>query len=76
MNSLWFAAFLALVKGGFAISEVLTGVTRHAAKAMGVEATHGVLRVGLPAQMIMFEGSCPEDFFATPLGDHLKAVII
>jgi imidazolonepropionase len=76
LNSLWFAAFLALVKGGFAVSEVLTGVTRNAALAMGVEKTHGVLRVGGPAQMILFEGNCPEDFFASPMGDHLKAVFI
>jgi imidazolonepropionase len=76
MNSLWFAGFLALVKGGFAVPEVLTGITRNAAMAMGIEKSHGVLQVGLPAQMIMFEGTCPEDFFATPTGDHLKAVII
>lgn len=76
MNSLWFAGFLAMVKGGFAVSEVLTGLTTHAAKAMGIEQTNGVLQVGKPAQMIVFEGNCPEDFFATPTGDHLKAVII
>ena len=76
LNSLWFAAFLALVKGGFAITEVLAGVTRYAALAMGVEDTHGVIKVGRPAQLILFEGNCPEDFFATPTGDHLKAVII
>jgi len=76
MNSLWFAAFLALVKAGFATSEVLTGITCNAAYAMGIESTHGVLKAGRPAKMIMFEGSCPEDFFATPTGDHLKLVVI
>jgi imidazolonepropionase len=76
MNSLWFAAFLALVKAGFSTSEVLTGVTCHAARAMGIEQTHGVLKVGRPAKMVLFEGSAPEDFFATPTGDHLKLVVI
>ena len=76
MNSLWFAAFLALVKAGFATSEVLTGVTRNAAYAMGIEKTHGILKPGRPAKMLMFEGSSPEDFFATPTGDHLKLVVI
>jgi len=76
MNSLWFAAFLALVKGGFALTEVLTGITRHAAYAMGIEKTHGVLSVGRRANLMMFEGAAPEDFFASPLGDHLKLVTI
>lgn len=76
MNSLWFAAFLALVKAGFALPEVLTGITCHAARAMGIEKTHGVLKVGRQAKMIMFEGSVPEDFFATPTGDHLRLVVI
>jgi len=76
LNSLWFAAFLALVKGGFAVSEVLNGVTRHAASAMGIEASYGVLQVGRPARLMMFEGTCPEDFFASPMGDHLKMVMV
>jgi len=76
MNSLWFAAFLALVKAGFATSEVLTGVTRNAAYAIGIEKTHGILKTGRPAKMIMFEGTVPDDFFATPTGDHLKLVVI
>lgn len=76
LNSLWFAGFLALVKAGFSVPEVLTGLTCHAAYAMGIENSHGVLRAGRPANLIMFEGTVAEDFFASPLGDHLKLVIL
>lgn len=76
LNSLWFAGFLALVKGGFAVPEVLTGVTTHAAYAMGLENSHGVLKVGRRASLIMFEGNVAEDFFASPMGDHLKLVML
>jgi len=76
LNSLWFAGFLALVKGGFSVPEVLTGLTGNAAYAMGVENSHGVLRNGRKASLIMFEGQVPEDFFTSPMGDHLKMVMI
>jgi imidazolonepropionase len=76
LNSLWFAAFLAMVKGGFAVPEVLTGITRNAAYAMGLENTHGVLKVGRRASLVMFEGTVAEDFFASPMGDHLKLVVV
>ncbi|MFZ9521331.1 MAG: amidohydrolase family protein [Silvanigrellaceae bacterium] len=76
LNSLWFASFLALVKGGFAVPEVLTGVTRNAAWAMGIENSHGVLKVGRRASLLMFEGNVAEDFFASPMGDHIKLVMV
>jgi imidazolonepropionase len=76
LNSLWFAGFLALVKGGFSVPEVLTGITSNAAYAMGAEKTHGTLRTGSRANLIMFEGDVPEDFFASPMGDHLKLVML
>ncbi|MEN9809225.1 MAG: hypothetical protein RLZZ488_792 [Pseudomonadota bacterium] len=75
LNSLWFAGFLALVKGGFAVPEVLTGLTCNAAFAMGLENSHGVLKVGRRANLIMFEGAVAEDFFTSPMGDHLKVVM-
>lgn len=76
MNNIWFSAFLALTRGGFTVPEVLAGVTRSAAWALGAEATHGVLAVGRPANLVAFEGTQPEDFFASPLGEHVRCVIL
>lgn len=76
LNSLWFAGFLALTKGGFAVPEILTGMTCNAAYAMGIEHSHGVLKVGRRANLMMFEGTVGEDFFASPMGDHLKLVMV
>jgi len=36
------------------VPEVLAGVTRHAAKALGLEATHGALGAGRPANFVLW----------------------
>jgi imidazolonepropionase len=74
-NNIWFAAHLALTRCGFSLPEVLAGVTFNAAYALGAEDTHGRLEVGGLANLIAFEGTEPEDFFASPLGDHLRYVV-
>lgn len=74
-NNIWFAAHLALTRCGFSLSEVLAGVTFNAAYALGAEDTHGRLSVGGLANLIAFDGTEPEDFFASPLGDHLRYVV-
>ena len=34
--------------------EVLAGVTRHAAQALGLQATHGTIRVNTPANLVLW----------------------
>jgi imidazolonepropionase len=75
LNSLWFAAFLALSKSGFSLPEVLAGITTNAAYALGAESEYGMIAQGKPAHLIAFEGTEPEDFFVSPLGDHLRHVV-
>lgn len=74
-NNLWLAAHLALTRCGFSLYEVLAGVTFNAAWALGAEEDYGCIRVGGKANVIAFEGTEPEDFFASPLGDHLRYVV-
>lgn len=74
-NNLWFAAHLALTRCGFSVPEILAGVTFNAAYALGAEETYGRIEIGGPAALIAFDGAEPEDFFASPLGDHLRYVV-
>jgi imidazolonepropionase len=37
------------------VDEVLAGVTRHAARALGLESTHGTLGVGKPANFVLWD---------------------
>jgi imidazolonepropionase len=37
------------------VAEILAGVTRHAARALGLEATHGTLGVGRPAHFLLWD---------------------
>jgi imidazolonepropionase len=37
------------------VAEILDGVTRHAARALGLEATHGTLGVGRPAHFLLWD---------------------
>lgn len=71
LHSLWFSAFLALRDCGLSLPEVLGGLTREAAFAIGKEDEAGVIQVGRRAELIAFAGSEPEDFFNFPFGDHL-----
>jgi imidazolonepropionase len=75
INNLWLACYLALTKCGFSMTEVIRGVTRNAAMAVGAEDIFGSIVIGKPANLIAFEGSKPEDFFASPVGDHLRLVM-
>jgi imidazolonepropionase len=76
LNNLWFAAYLALTRCGFSLSEVLAGVTFNAAYALGAENDYGCLKLDGRADLIAFEGKDPEDFFASPVGDHLRYVVL
>jgi imidazolonepropionase len=37
------------------VPEMLAGVTRHAARALGLQSTHGVLAVGRPADFVLWK---------------------
>jgi imidazolonepropionase len=75
INSLWFAAYLALTKCHFNVLEVLHGITHFAAQALGAEESFGTIDVGRPAHLIAFKGNTAEDFFATADGSHLQYVL-
>ena len=75
INNLWFAGFLALTRGGFHMHEVLKGVTSYAALALGMENSFGTIEEGKPAHILAYHGNGPEDFFESPLGDHMEFVI-
>lgn len=74
-NSIWFSCYLALTYCGFSLDEVYAGVTCHAAYALGAEDKFGKIEVGRPASLVGFLGKNPEDFFASPLGDHVQVVV-
>lgn len=76
INSLWFAAFLALTRCGFSLPEIFSGVTTNAAKALGAHDNYGQIVVGKPGHLVAFQGTSPEDFFASPLGDHIAHVVL
>jgi imidazolonepropionase len=75
INNIWLACWLALTKCGFSLSEVIAGVTINAAYALGAEHSFGTISVGKPANIIAVEGNNPEDFFASPIGDHVRMVM-
>jgi imidazolonepropionase len=70
-HNLWYSAYLALTQCGFSLPEVLGGVTREAAFALGFEEDYGRIQVGKPANLIAFTGDEPEDFMGSPLGENL-----
>ena len=72
LHNLWFSAFLALRDCGLSLPEVLGGLTREAAFAIGMEHQAGVIQPGRSAELLAFSGSEPEDFFNFPFGDHLQ----
>lgn len=76
MNNLWFSAYLALTRCGFSLSEVLLGVTRNAAFALGAENDFGVLALGRKGRVVAFRGKSPEEFFSSPIGDHVEHVVM
>lgn len=76
INNIWFAAHLALTKCGFTLPEVICGVSLNAARALNAHEKFGTIEIGRPANIIVFEGTEADDFFASPLGDHLTHVLI
>jgi imidazolonepropionase len=44
------------------VPEMLAGVTRHAARALGLAATHGALGAGRPANFVLWDADSPADF--------------
>jgi imidazolonepropionase len=44
------------------VPEMLAGVTRHAARALGLQATHGSLGIGRPANFVLWHVDSPADF--------------
>lgn len=61
---------------GLTAQEVLAGVTRHAARALGIEATHGTLTVGKIADLAIWRVAHPRDIIynlgAQPLDGIVK----
>lgn len=74
-HNLWFSSWLAMHSYGFSLPEVLAGITSEAAFALGLEEKVGHIAPNMPAKLIAFTGDRPEDFFASPHGEHLRAVI-
>lgn len=74
-NNIWFACYLALSQCGFSLSEVYAAVTVNAAHALGVENTFGKIECGKKASIVAFEGTAAEDFFSSPLGEHVRYVV-
>lgn len=72
--NLWFASFLALTRSKLTKEEVILGVTKNAAKALGKESDLGILAKGRTANLIAFEGNCSDDFFISPTGPRIKLV--
>ncbi|MGH6625996.1 MAG: imidazolonepropionase [Burkholderiaceae bacterium] len=57
------------------VPEVLAGVTRHAAKALGLEATHGALGAGRPANFVLWDLKDPAEL-AYWLGQRPTCTIV
>ncbi|MES2615867.1 MAG: amidohydrolase family protein [Bdellovibrionota bacterium] len=76
MNNLWFSCYLSLSQCGFSLAEIYAGVTINAAFALGVENSFGSIEQGKRATMVGFLGNAPEDFFNSPIGDHVQYVVL
>ena len=57
------------------VPEVIAGMTRHAAQALGLQTTHGALRVGLPANFILWDMAEPAEL-AYWLGQRPPCTIV
>jgi imidazolonepropionase len=75
-NNIWFACYLALSHCTFSLPEVYAGVTVNAALALGAEDSFGTIEVGKKASLVAFEGNSIEDFFSSPMGDHVRHVVV
>jgi len=59
--SLLFTLNLACVQLGLTPEEALTGVTRHAAKALGLEGSKGIIKAGYDADLVLWDISHPSE---------------
>ena len=76
INNIWFACYLALSQCAFSLPEVYAGVTVNAALALGVEDSYGIIEEGKKATLVAFEGNSADDFFTSPIGDHVRHVVL
>ena len=60
-NSLLLMLNMACTQFKMTTEEALMGVTKHAAKALGLEATHGQLKIGMQADLVHWDIDEPED---------------
>ncbi len=60
-NSLLLMLNMACTQFNMTPEEALMGVTRHAAQALGLENSHGQLKVGLQADLVHWSIDSPED---------------
>ncbi|MDB5779908.1 MAG: imidazolonepropionase [Polaromonas sp.] len=57
------------------VPEALAGVTVHAARALGLQATHGVIGVGLPANFVLWNVAEPAELAYWLGGRPVRAVV-
>lgn len=62
MLSLLLAMHMSCTLFRLTVPEMLAGVTRNAARAIGLESTHGVLAVGRPANFVLWNLHAPAEF--------------
>jgi len=55
------AMHMACTLFGMTVPEMLAGVTRHAARALGLQATHGTIGVGRPANFVLWNLHTPAE---------------
>jgi imidazolonepropionase len=75
-NNIWFSCYLALTHCAFTLPEVYAGITINAAYALGAENNYGSIETGKKATLIAFQGQRIEDFFTSPIGDHVRHVVL
>ncbi|EDQ6098407.1 amidohydrolase family protein, partial [Salmonella enterica subsp. enterica serovar Java] len=64
--SLHLAMNMACVQFGLTPEEAWAGVTRHAARALGRQATHGQLRAGYRADFVVWDAEQPVEIVYEP----------
>jgi imidazolonepropionase len=75
VRSLLVAMNMAATLFRLTVGEILDGVTRHAARALGLEATHGMLGIGRPAHFLLWDAPSA-DAFAYWIGAPRPRVVV
>ena len=73
--SLLLAMHMACTMFGLTVPEMLASVTRHAARALGLQATHGTIGVGRPADFVLWDVRAVADL-AYWMGQRPVAAIV